>query len=225
MAQHTRTTIIGVAGGTASGKTSVCTSIMAQLRLEFPDHTGFVNISQDSFYRDLTEEEHINIAEFNFDHPDAFSFEEIVNTVKALKAGRQVDIPVYDFVTSARTTQTIPIAKADVVLMDGILIFYHPELRDLFDMKIFVDTDADIRLARRMRRDIVDRGRSVLSVLNQYEKFVKPSFDSYILPTKQHADIIIPRGAENAVAIDLIHQHIKWNLMQQPLLHSSRRSL
>lgn len=90
------------------------------------DHKGFVNISQDSFYRDLTEQEHANIAEFNFDHPDAFSFDEVIKTIKALKAGKHVDIPVYDFVTSARTTQTIPIPRADVVLMDGILIFYHP---------------------------------------------------------------------------------------------------
>ncbi|KAK9810102.1 hypothetical protein WJX72_004944 [[Myrmecia] bisecta] len=204
--------VIGVAGGTASGKTSVCDRIIRQLNSELTADEGLLNMSMDSFYRDLTPSEQKDIANFNFDHPDAFAFDEIVHTLRDLKQGEPVHIPIYDFVTSSRRAETIPVPRADVILFDGILAFYNPELRDLFDMKIFVDTDADTRLARRVRRDITHRGRDVLQVLDQYERTVKPSFESYILPTKKHADIIVPRGAENEVAIDLILQHIKFRL-------------
>ncbi|DBA99425.1 TPA: UMP-CMP kinase, variant 2 [Trebouxia sp. C0006] len=204
--------IIGVAGGTASGKTSVCRKIMKQLRKDVPEEQGvIINLSQDSFYRNLTPQETADIANFNFDHPNAFAFDEIIHCLGQLKQANPVEIPQYDFVTSSRTGQ-IPVQHADVILFDGILAFYTPGLQELFDLKIFVDTDADTRLARRVRRDIMHRGRDVLQVLDQYERTVKPSFESYILPTKKHADIIIPRGAENEIAIDLILQHIKFRL-------------
>ncbi|KAL0020697.1 hypothetical protein WJX77_001778 [Trebouxia sp. C0004] len=204
--------IIGVAGGTASGKTSVCRKIMQQLRKDVPEEQGvIINLSQDSFYRNLTPQETADIANFNFDHPKAFAFDEIIHCLGELKQANPVEIPQYDFVTSSRTGQ-IPVQHADVILFDGILAFYTPALQELFDLKIFVDTDADTRLARRVRRDIMHRGRDVLQVLDQYERTVKPSFESYILPTKKHADIIIPRGAENEIAIDLILQHIKFRL-------------
>eukprot|EP00891_Asterochloris_glomerata_P002349 jgi/Astpho2/2349/fgenesh1_pg.00044_%23_12_t len=170
-ASNTAPFIIGVAGGTASGKTSVCTRIIEQLRREIADNTGLVNLSQDSFYRNLTPEEHRSIADFNFDHPHAFAFDEIVECLRSLKQGRPVQIPQYDFKSSSRLPEFIAINRADVILFDGILAFHHESLRDLFDMKIFVDTDADTRLARRVRRDIVQRGRDVLQVLDQYERF------------------------------------------------------
>lgn len=153
-----------------------------------------------------------SIATHNFDHPSAFDFSLIKATLLALRSGQAVDTPIYDFVTSARCAETTRVSTTDVILFDGILALYDPEIRDMFDMKIFVDTDADTRLARRVRRDVVERGRNVLSILDQYERTVKPSFDSYILPSKQHADIIIPRGAENTVAISLLFEHLKYRI-------------
>ncbi|DBA99424.1 TPA: UMP-CMP kinase [Trebouxia sp. C0006] len=141
--------IIGVAGGTASGKTSVCRKIMKQLRKDVPEEQGvIINLSQDSFYRNLTPQETADIANFNFDHPNAFAFDEIIHCLGQLKQANPVEIPQYDFVTSSRTGQ-IPVQHADVILFDGILAFYTPGLQELFDLKIFVDTDADTRLARR----------------------------------------------------------------------------
>ncbi|KAL6074828.1 Uridine-cytidine kinase 2, variant 2 [Balamuthia mandrillaris] len=177
--------LIGVAGGTASGKTSVCEIIISSLK----NHRVVV-ISLDSFYRPLTPEEKANVSEFNFDHPDAFDWELLLKTVQQLRTSRKrVEIPVYDFVTHSRLEQTQPLYGADVILLE--------------------DTDADTRLARRVVRDINQRGRDVMSVLHQYEKFVKPSFEEYLLPTKKFADVIIPRGADNVVAIDLIVEHIR----------------
>eukprot|EP00271_Cylindrocystis_brebissonii_P011787 TRINITY_DN29737_c0_g1_i1.p1 TRINITY_DN29737_c0_g1~~TRINITY_DN29737_c0_g1_i1.p1 ORF type:complete len:345 (+),score=61.01 TRINITY_DN29737_c0_g1_i1:196-1230(+) len=214
--------IIGVAGGTASGKTSVCRRIMEQL--EQQEKAGslggrLVSLSQDSFYRDLTEEQHANIDAFNFDHPDAFDFPELLALMHKLKAGEEGTVPEYDYVTSARLPESTTIKGATVILLEGILLFHLPEMRDLFDLKIFVDTDADTRLVRRLRRDISERGRDVMSVLDRYERTVKPSFESYISPTKKFADIIVPRGAENTVAIDLIVRHIRGLLKEhQPFV-------
>lgn len=207
--------IIGVAGGTASGKTSVCELIMSSLR----DQRVAV-ISQDSFYKPLTQEEKERVAEYNFDHPNAFDWDLLSETMSKLKypekAGRKpLEIPVYDFITHSRLNETKSIYGVDIILLEGILVFYAPELRELFDMKIFVDADADTRLARRVIRDINHRGRDVMGVLRQYEKFVKPSFEEYVLPTKKYADVIIPRGADNLVAINLIVQHIRTKLDQR----------
>eukprot|EP00897_Mesotaenium_endlicherianum_P000500 jgi/Mesen1/10450/ME000082S09951 len=208
----TRTFLIGVAGGTASGKTSVCRKIMEQLESQ---HQGsLVSLSQDCFYRDLTPAKLADISSYNFDHPDAFDFPELLAALQKLKRREHVEIPQYDYVTSSRLPLTTPISGANVVLLEGILIFHHVEIRDLFDMKLFVDTDADTRLARRMRRDIVERGRDVIQVLDRYERSVKPSFEQYIYPTKKFADIIVPRGAENVVAINLIVQHIQGLLLE-----------
>lgn len=198
--------------GTASGKTSVCKKITEQLKLDVHSlwpAEAVVSITQDKFYKDLSEGQKENIGDYNFDHPDAFDFEETIDLVSKLKEGKAVEIPRYSFVTSSRLEETDTVVGAEVVIFEGILALYNPKLRDLFDMKIFVDTDSDTRLARRLRRDIKERGRDVVSVLAQYEKTVKPSFDEYILPTKRYADIIVPRGAENTVAIDLITQHLR----------------
>jgi uridine kinase len=201
--------LIGVAGGTASGKTSVCEMIINSL-----EDRRVVVISQDSFYRPLTSEERATVSEFNFDHPSAFDWDLILRTIQMLKdpRGGVVEIPTYDFITHSRKKETTAIYAADVILFEGILVFYNQEVRNMFDMKIFVDADADTRLARRVIRDINHRGRDVMGVLRQYEKFVKPSFEEYILPTKKYADVIIPRGADNLVAINLIVQHIQTHI-------------
>ncbi|CAI5463292.1 unnamed protein product, partial [Closterium sp. Yama58-4] len=204
--------IIGVSGGTASGKTTVCEQIIQQLR----DHR-VVLIDQDSFYRSLTPEELDRVTEYNFDHPDAFDSEAMLETIQGLKEGRAVDIPTYCFKTHRRGTAKRQVNPADVVILEGILVFHDPAVRAHMNMKIFVDTDADVRLARRIRRDTVHRGRDVQSVIEQYAKFVKPAFDDFVLPTKKFADIIIPRGGDNHVAVDLIVQHIRTKLGQHDL--------
>ncbi|CAL1536582.1 unnamed protein product [Lymnaea stagnalis] len=174
-------------------------------------------ISQDSFYRDLTPEEHKRADKggYNFDHPDAFDVELMRNTLLDVKAGKKVELPKWDYVAhkrslNCRTAEGITVIHgADVVLFEGILVFYFPEIRDLFNMRLFVDTDPDTRLSRRVLRDIEERGRELDQILNQYMTLVKPAFEEFCLPTKKYADVIIPRGADNVVAIDLIVQHIQ----------------
>ncbi|XP_052482614.1 uridine kinase-like protein 3 isoform X6 [Gossypium raimondii] len=183
---------------------------------------------QDSFYHKLTEEELATVHEYNFDHPDSFDTEKLLDSMENLRHGQAVDIPNYDFksyknsVFPARRKLSQPqnflqVNPADVIILEGILIFHDPRVRELMNMKIFVDTDADVRLARRIRRDTVEKGRDIGVVLDQYSKFVKSAFDDFILPTKKYADIIIPRGGDNHVAIDLIVQHIRTKLGQHDL--------
>ncbi|CAM0911879.1 unnamed protein product [Alopecurus aequalis] len=205
--------VIGVCGGTASGKTTVCDMIIQQLH----DHR-VVLVNQDSFYRGLTEEESEHVGEYNFDHPDAFDTDRLLECMGKLKSGKSVNIPIYDFKNHRRCSESFrKVNVSDVIILEGILVFHDQRVRDLMDMKIFVDTDADIRLARRIRRDTVERGRDVLSVLEQYGRFVKPAFDDFVLPSKKYADVIIPRGGDNHVAIDLIVQHIRTKLGQHDL--------
>lgn len=200
--------VIGVAGGTASGKTTVCDMIIQQLH----DHR-VVLVNQDSFYRGLTPEELENAGEYNFDHPDAFDTEQLLDCLEQLKRGAEFQIPVYDFKRHQRCSDRFrKVNAADVVILEGILIFHDPRIRELMNMKVFVDTDADVRLARRIRRDTLQRGRDVNGVLEQYAKFVKPAFDDFVLPSKKYADVIIPRGGENHVAVNLIVQHIQTKL-------------
>ncbi|XP_052482613.1 uridine kinase-like protein 3 isoform X5 [Gossypium raimondii] len=187
-----------------------------------------VLVNQDSFYHKLTEEELATVHEYNFDHPDSFDTEKLLDSMENLRHGQAVDIPNYDFksyknsVFPARRKLSQPqnflqVNPADVIILEGILIFHDPRVRELMNMKIFVDTDADVRLARRIRRDTVEKGRDIGVVLDQYSKFVKSAFDDFILPTKKYADIIIPRGGDNHVAIDLIVQHIRTKLGQHDL--------
>ncbi|KAM4021614.1 uridine-cytidine kinase 2 isoform 1-T1 [Anomaloglossus baeobatrachus] len=205
--------LIGVSGGTASGKSSVCSKIVQLLGQNEVDHRQkqVVMISQDSFYRILTPEQKSKAlkGQFNFDHPDAFDNELILKTLQELMEGKTVQIPVYDFVTHSRKEESVTVYPADVILFEGILAFYVQDIRDMFQMKLFVDTDADTRLSRRVLRDINERGRDLEQVLSQYIKFVKPAFEEFCLPTKKYADVIIPRGADNLVAINLIVQHIQ----------------
>ncbi|XP_048586961.1 uridine-cytidine kinase 2 [Nematostella vectensis] len=207
--------IIGVAGGSASGKSSVCSKIVEQLGQEDIDskQRRVAIISQDSFYRELSEEEltEAKRGNFNFDHPDAFDTEKTHAIIKAIQNGEVVDIPSYDF--GMATTSTSPAFKiypsTDVILFEGILTLYFKEIRELLDMKLFVDTDSDTRLSRRVLRDTQERGRDLDQVLASYTNIVKPAFEDFCLPTKKYADVIIPRGADNTVAINLIVQHIK----------------
>ncbi|XP_061399569.1 uridine-cytidine kinase isoform X2 [Musca vetustissima] len=217
--------LIGVAGGTASGKSTVCKKIMTELGQTDMDHTQrqVVTISQDSFYRELTPAEKAKAFQglYNFDHPDAFDEQLMYDTLEAILKGVKVEIPGYDYKTNSLDYENkLTIYPADVVLFEGILVFYFPKIRDLFHMKLFVDTDSDTRLARRVPRDINERGRDLDAVLTQYMTFVKPAFEEFCSPTKKFADVIIPRGADNTVAIDLIVQHIRDLLNNQP---SSRK--
>ena len=205
--------LIGVAGGTASGKTTVCDQIIQRLKDQ-----RVALIAQDSFYRGLTDEEMRDVKRYNFDHPNAFDDEALLQTVRELKRGKSVPIPIYDFKTHQRSEKVHMCNRADVVILEGILILHNEQVRDMLNMKIFVDTDDDVRLARRIQRDTAERGRDVGGVIAQYTQFVKPMFDMFVLPTKKYADVIIPWGrGDNVVAIDLIVQHIRTKLGQHDL--------
>ncbi|XP_076943389.1 uridine kinase-like protein 4 [Bidens hawaiensis] len=208
---HKQPFIIGVAGGASSGKKTVVDMIIDQLHDQ-----RVVLVNQDSFYHSLTSEQLQLVHEYNFDHPDAFDTEKLLSSMQTLKNGKSIDIPKYDF-KSYKYTATRRVNPSDVIILEGILIFHDPCVRNMLNMKIFVDTDADVRLARRIRRDTTEKGREIGMVLDQYSKFVKPSFENFILPTKKYADIIIPRGGDNHVAIDLIVQHIRTKLGQHDL--------
>jgi len=206
--------MIGVAGGTASGKSTVCLRLMETMGQNNKSDVEkkIVSLSQDSFYRELTETESIlaNMGKFNFDHPDAFDMELMESVLQDIMSGKSARIPVYDFKTNARVPgEFTTIYPSDVVVVEGILVFYFPGIRNKFNLKLFVDTDADTRLARRVLRDISERGRDLENVLHQYTTLVKPAFEEFCIPTKKYADVIIPRGAENTVALDLIKQHIE----------------
>ena len=196
--------IIGIAGGTGSGKTTVVTKIIKEL----PSDEVCV-ISQDSYYKatdNLSYEERTKI---NFDHPRAIDFELIIKHLKKLKAGKTIDQPVYSFVTHNRTKDVVKTHPRKVIIVEGILIFNNEELRDLFDIKIFVHADTDERLIRRVRRDINERGRDINEVLSRYQDTLKPMHQQFIEPTKNFADIIIPNDKYNTVAIDVVRAVIK----------------
>lgn len=199
--------IIGIAGGSGSGKTTVVNSIINQFA---PDQV--LVIPQDAYYRDqsgLSEEEKKRI---NFDHPSSIEFSLLVAQLKELLAGRSVEMPMYSYVTCSRAKETIPIKPAKVIVVEGILIFTHKPLRDLMNIKVFVDADADDRLMRIIRRDINQRGRNFMEVLNHYARYVKPMHQIFIEPSKRYADIIVPQGGSNHVAIDLIAVRIRQRL-------------
>ncbi|XP_061486955.1 uridine-cytidine kinase-like 1 isoform X5 [Rhineura floridana] len=204
-AQSKEAFVIGLGGGSASGKTTV-----ARMIIEALDVPWVVLLSMDSFYKVLTKEqqEKASSNDYNFDHPDAFDFDLVISTLKKLKQGKSVKIPIYDFTSHSRKKEWKTLYGANVIIFEGIMAFADKELLKLLDMKIFVDTDSDIRLVRRLRRDIGERGRDIDGVIKQYNKFVKPAFDQYIQPTMRLADIVVPRGSGNTVAIDLIVQHV-----------------
>ncbi len=190
---------IGIAGGTGCGKTTVVNQITGQLS---DSEVGV--ISQDSYYRDLSELSYEERCKINFDHPRAIDFELMRTHLEALRDGRSIDQPVYSFKEHNRTDETIRTEPRKVMIIEGILIFTHPEIRDLFDIKIFVHADSDERLIRRLRRDITERGRNLDEVIRRYQDTLKPMHDQFIEPTKEFADIIIPNNKYNTVAIDIV---------------------
>jgi len=191
--------VIGVAGGTGSGKTTVSQEILRRVGAE-----RIVFIQHDSYYRDRS---HLSLEErarSNYDHPDSLESEFLVSHLQQLRAGQPVEIPVYDFTTHTRTEETRCVEPKWVILVEGILIFAEPALREMFDVKIWVDTDADVRFIRRLRRDITERGRTVESVIEQYEETVRPMHLEFAEPSKRYADVIIPEGGFNIVALDMV---------------------
>jgi len=191
--------LIGIAGGTGSGKTSVTDKIVKLL-----DGGCVLVIQHDSYYKDLSAFGGLSPAEINYDHPDSLETELLIRHIRALKEGRPVDQPVYNFTTHRRLESTQQLEPKEIIIVEGILIFVEKTLRDLMDIKIFIDTDADERLLRRLKRDIAERRRSIDSVMQQYITTVKPMHLEFVEPSKHWADIIIPRGAENNVAIDMV---------------------
>jgi uridine kinase len=194
-----RPLIIGIAGGTGSGKTTVTQKIIERL-----DRKGVIIIQHDYYYRDLSSFEGRSPAEINFDHPSALESSLLHQHLNMLREWKPIELPVYDYATYRRLAETRRIEPAKVVIVDGILIFENAELRNLMDIKIYVDTDADERLLRRLRRDLLERKRSLESVMQQYVATVKPMHLEFVEPSKRWADIIVPNGGENHVAIDMI---------------------
>jgi uridine kinase len=200
--------IIGIAGGTGSGKTTVVHQIMNEL-----PHTEVGVISQDSYYKETTNLSFDERALINFDHPRAIDFELLVKHLKALKAGETIDQPVYSFIQHNRTDDTVSTHPRKVMIVEGILILTNPELRELFDIKIYVHADSDERLIRRLKRDISERGRDIDEVLNRYQNTLKPMHEQFIEPSKAFADIIIPNDKYNTVAIDVVRAVINQRIL------------
>ncbi len=191
--------VIGLAGGTGSGKTTVANVILQRVgagRIAYVPH--------DAYYRNFSDLPHAEGDLINWDHPDALETELMIEHVRALKAGRSVELPVYDFTTHSRTARTVHLEPQPVILVEGILIFADAALRPLFDVKLFVDTDADIRFIRRLQRDIAERGRTVESVIRQYLTSVRPMHLEFVEPSKRYADVIIPEGGYNEVAMEMM---------------------
>ena len=196
--------LIGIAGGTGSGKTTVANAIVARVGEE-----RIAILSHDSYYRDFVDLPKDVLERRNFDHPDSLESELLVRHLKALRQGMVVETPIYDFRHHRRAAETRRVEPRKVILVDGILIYAEPELRKLFDVKIYVDTDADIRLIRRLKRDIAERGRTVESVVEQYESTVRPMHLEFVEPSKRYADLIVPEGGENTVALDFLFARLR----------------
>jgi len=199
-----KVTVIGVAGGTGSGKST----LVKRLQEAFVGD-DVVTLCHDYYYKahpELTYEERTKL---NYDHPAAFDTDMLVDHIKALKANVAIEHPVYSFVDHNRTDEKVAVKPSKVIIVDGILIFENRELRELMDIKVFVDTDADIRLARRILRDVRDRGRSMESVIDQYTTTVKPMHEEFVEPSKKHADVIIPEGGFNSVAVAMLIENIR----------------
>jgi uridine kinase len=196
--------LIGIAGGTGSGKTTVAKAIRRELSEE-----EVVMISQDMYYLNNSHLPPEQREKINYDHPDAFDNELLIQQLTDLKEGCQVQRPVYCFTTHLRLAETVPIKPAHVIILEGIMVLVNPDIRDLLDIKIFVDTDADVRFIRRLSRDIKERGRSVQSVIDQYLRIVRLMHMEFVEPSKRFADVIVPEGGFNKVAVDLIVTKIR----------------
>lgn len=194
---------IGIAGGSGSGKTTVAQEILGRVG---PDRIAF--LQHDSYYKDLSGLPPTQRAELNFDHPNSLETDLLIQHILALRDGNSVEVPIYDFSTHSRTRRTFAVAPRRVILVEGILIFVDAALRELFDVKIFVDTDADLRFIRRLERDISERGRTTETVIKQYQQTVRPMHLEFVEPSKRYADVIIPEGGFNAAALDMVAARI-----------------
>lgn len=202
---------IGVAGGTGSGKTTVALKIL--------ERVGFDRVAylpHDAYYRDASHLPPTERARLNFDHPDSLDNDLLISQLKRLQAGESVEIPVYDFKTHSRLPETRHVDPQPAIMVEGILIFADKRLRELMDVKIFVDTDADIRFIRRLRRDIEERGRAPMSVIDQYLNTVRPMHLEFVEPSKRYADVIIPEGGHNEVAIEMVAARLRALVTEGP---------
>lgn len=199
--------IIGIAGGTGSGKTTVVNKIIERLA-----EKDVTILSQDAYYRDNSDLPLEERQKINFDHPDALEFELLCENIRKLKRGETIEQPIYSYLTCTRAAETTTIIPRKAIIVEGILILWPKELRKLMDIKIFVDCEPDVRLSRVIQRDMVERGRDVQTVLKRYEDTVRPSHLQFIEPTKRYADIIVPEGGNNKVAINIITQYIEKHL-------------
>ena len=196
--------VIGVAGGTGSGKSTLVKRLQEAFK-----NDDVATICHDFYYKAHSELTYEERTKLNYDHPDAFDTWLLVEHLKALKEGKAVECPTYSFVDHNRTEQTLTVKPSKVIIVDGILIFENEELRKAMDIKVFVDTDADVRLARRILRDVRERGRSMESVITQYTSTVKPMHEQFVEPSKRYADVIIPEGGFNSVAVEMLIQNIR----------------
>ncbi len=195
--------IIGIAGGSGSGKTTLTNQIASQ----FADQVTIVK--HDNYYKAHNDMDYDERSRLNYDHPNAFETDLMIKHLKALKQGESIECPVYDFTVHNRSKDTITIVPNKVIIVEGILIFENKELCDLMDLRIFVDTDADLRIIRRIKRDVLERARSLESVMNQYVDTVKPMHEQYVEPSKRNANIIVPENSYNQPAMEIIQNHIK----------------
>ncbi|MDP3274587.1 MAG: uridine kinase [Deltaproteobacteria bacterium] len=202
-----KTLVVGVAGGSGSGKTTIARAIFEAL----PKGSAAL-LEHDSYYKDLSTLDHEARARVNFDHPDSLDNKLFALHLDALRAGQPIEKPVYDFATHARLRETLHVAAAPVIMVEGILVLADPELRARMDVKVFVDTDADIRVMRRIRRDLEQRGRTFSQVRAQYYETVRPMHQAFVEPSKRFADLIVPEGGENRVALAMIAAHLRAHL-------------
>jgi uridine kinase len=202
--KHPVPLVIGIAGGSGSGKSTVAQAILQRVG---PDKIAY--IQHDSYYKDLSGLPPAQRAEVNFDHPNSLETELLIRHVASLRDGKAVEVPIYDFSTHSRTAKTFTVQSRSVIIVEGILIFTELALREMFDVKIFVDTDSDIRLIRRLQRDITERGRTTESVIRQYQSTVRPMHLEFVEPSKRYADVIIPEGGFNTAALDMVVARIE----------------
>jgi uridine kinase len=200
----TRPILIGITGGTGSGKSTVAKEIYKSIPVE-----NIAVIEQDSYYKDQSQLTFDERTKTNYDHPNAFDTDLLLKHLRMLLNVEAIDKPVYDFEIHNRKTETVKVEPKDIIMLEGIMILVEPEIRDMLDIKIFVDTDADVRIIRRIQRDIAERGRTIDSVISQYMNVVRPMHLEFIEPTKRYADIIIPEGGHNRVAIDMMIARVK----------------
>jgi len=202
--KHPNPLVIGIAGGSGSGKTTVAQEILQRVG---PDRIAF--LQHDSYYKDLSGLPPTQRAEVNFDHPNSLETALLIQHIAALRDGKAVEVPIYDFSAHSRTDRTFTVQPRGVILVEGILIFTEAALREMFDVKIFVDTDSDIRFIRRLERDLAERGRTTESVIKQYRSTVRPMHMEFVEPSKRYADVIIPEGGFNTAALDMVVARIE----------------